>query len=360
MMQRLVAMALVGAAGAVGAQQNATIYGVVDTGVEYLTNANAAGDKLIRLPHLTGSVPSRVGFRGSEDLGGGLRAEFTLENGFAPDSGSLGQGNRLFGRQAWVGLSSSWGSLSFGRVYTMLLWANIGADLMGPNIYGLGSLDSYIPNTRSDNAVAYKGTFSGVTVGATYSFGRDVSSAGGPAATNCPGESAADSKACRQWSALIRYDSAAWGGALAIDRMNGGPTAAFGLNNSSLQDERMTGNAYVKFGDTKVAGGLIRRKNEGNATTPKSDLLYLAVSMPFAGSYVFDAQAMRLDFKNSSNDAQLIALRATKNFSKRTAAYVTAGFISNDGTAAISASSGGSIGAGMSQTGVMAGLRHAF
>lgn len=359
MMRRLVAIALVGAAGAAGAQQNATVYGLIDSGVEYLSNANAAGKSLVRLPHLTGTLPSRIGFRGSEDLGGGLRAEFTLESGFTPDGGLLGQGNRLFGRQAWVGLSSNLGLVSFGRVYTMLFRGTIGADILGPNIYGLGSLDAYIPNTRSDNSIAYRGTFGGVMIGGTYSFGRDVSSAGGPAATNCPGESAADKKACRQWSALLKYDSPAWGAAVAIDRMNGGPGAAFGLNNSSLKDERVTGNGYVKFGDVKLAGGLLRRKNEGSAT-PKSDLWFVAVSLPFAGSYVFDAQAMRLDIKNSSNDTQLIALRALKNLSRRTALYVTAGFASNDGTAAVSASSGGSVGPGMSQTGVMAGIRHAF
>lgn len=359
MRRRMMAALLIGAAGTAGAQQNVTVYGIVDTGVERLTNVNAGGGSLIRVPHLTGSVPSRFGLRGSEDLGGGLRAEFTLENGFAPDSGALGQGNRLFGRQAWVGLSSGWGAVSFGRVYTMTFWAHLASDILGPNIYGLGSLDSYLPNARSDNSIAYRGTFSGVTIGATYSLGRDVSNAGGPAATNCPGESATDSKACRQWSAMLKYDSAAWGAAVAVDRLNGGPGAAFGLTSSSLQDERVSGNGYVKFGDMKVAAGLLRRNNEANAT-PKSDLWYVAFSTPLAGSYVFDAQAMRLNVKSSANDTRLIALRATKNFSRRTAAYLTAGFASNDGTAAVSASSGGTVGPGMSQTGVMIGLRHAF
>ena len=51
------------------AQSNVTLYGLLDTGVEHVTNVGASGSGLTRLPLLTGSVPSRLGFRGSEDLG---------------------------------------------------------------------------------------------------------------------------------------------------------------------------------------------------------------------------------------------------------------------------------------------------
>ena len=56
------------------------------------------------------------------------------------------------------------------------------ADIIGPSQFALGSMDPYLPNARSDNAIGYRGKFGGVTVGATYSLGRDVSSAGGPGA----------------------------------------------------------------------------------------------------------------------------------------------------------------------------------
>jgi predicted porin len=75
--------ALAGAALAIGAsahaQSTVTIYGIADTGIERLTNVNAQGHSLVRMPNLTGLVPSRLGFRGNEDLGGGLNAFFNLE-----------------------------------------------------------------------------------------------------------------------------------------------------------------------------------------------------------------------------------------------------------------------------------------
>ena len=165
-----------------------TLFGIIDTGVEYVTDVGSAGQGLWRVPTQTGTVASRVGVRGSENLGGGLRAEFVIENGFAPDMGTAAQGGRLFGRQAWVGLSGPWGTVSLGRQYTMLFWSLLDADLLGPNMYSSGSLDSYIPNARADNAIAYRGKFGGLTLGATWSFGRDAVNAGpSPGGTNCAG-----------------------------------------------------------------------------------------------------------------------------------------------------------------------------
>src|SRR5450830_224496 len=158
------------------AQSQVTIYGIIDAGVVYTTNANAAGNSAFKMPSLTGSFPSRLGFKGAEDLGGGLEAIFVLEAGFAPDTGAMGQGNRLFGRQSLVGLkSNAWGQVMLGRQVNMTYIAMLKTDVMGPNIFAIGSIDSYLPNARSDNSIGYLGSFSNFTVGATYSFGRDTS-----------------------------------------------------------------------------------------------------------------------------------------------------------------------------------------
>lgn len=137
------------------AQSSVTLYGIIDTGVEFVSHANAAGDHVVRMPGVTGELPSRWGLRGTEDLGGGYQAVFTLESGFNVRGGDLGQGGRLFGRQAFVGLKGGFGTLAFGRQYTMTYLALQGADIIGPDIYGLGSFDAYVPNGRSDNAVTY-------------------------------------------------------------------------------------------------------------------------------------------------------------------------------------------------------------
>lgn len=197
------------ATGAVQAQ-SVSLYGIIDAGVESVSNVAPAGGRITRMPSNTGIVPSRLGMRGKEDLGAGLSAIYTLEMGFAPDTGASGQGGRLFGRQSFVGLSGDWGAVTLGRQWTMLFWSLLDSDIVGPTIYGLGSLDSYIPNARIDNSIAYKGKFSDVTVGATYSLGRDTVNAGpSPAGTNCPGESGTDSQACRAWSAMVKYDTKA-------------------------------------------------------------------------------------------------------------------------------------------------------
>lgn len=338
------------------AQSSVSLYGIVDLGVEHLTNVGANGNGLTRMPNLTGSVASRLGLRGAEDLGGGLRAVFNLEAGLGPDSGVLNQGGRMFGRQATVGLQSSWGTFTVGRQSTMLAWALVDGDTLGPGIYSSTSLDSYIAGARVDNSIGWQGTFSNLTLGATYSLGRD--------STNCGGESAVDSKDCREWSVLTKYDAPSWGTAFAVDKLWGGAGGTGGLASSALTDTRTVFNGYAKVGASKITAGLIRRNNQGSTTTPKSNLYWIGASYPVTSTFTLDGQIFRLDFKDSANRATLFAARGTYSLSKRTAVYGTVGRIGNDGTLAVSASAGTAAGgapaAGESQTGVMFGIRHAF
>jgi len=341
------------------AQATVTLYGLLDTGIEYLTNTNAAGDKLVRMPGLTGQFPSRWGFRGAEDLGGGMKAVFTLEGGFTTDAGSMGQANRLFGRQSWVGLQTSLGTVSFGRQYSMVYLSMFSSDLIGPNTYSMGSLNSYIPNARSDNTISYMGVFKGLTVGATYSLGRDTANTG-PAASNCPGENASDHNICKQWTAMLKYDTAAWGAALAYDVMHGGPGASGGLVRSALTDTHLHASGWAKFAAVKIGGGVVRRENDGTPLTPKSDLLYLGANYLLTTPLVVDAQLLKLDYKRSVDDTRLAVLRGTYSLSRNTAVYLMGGRVWNSGVAALSVSAGGTIAPGMAQTGVMTGLRHSF
>jgi predicted porin len=110
-----IALAVAGAfVGAAHAQSSVTLYGIADVNVQ-LIDPKVSGVKSttgVNSGHQSGS---RWGFRGSEDLGGGLKAVFTLENGFSVDTGTIGQGGRLFGRQAWVGLEGGFGTVALGR-----------------------------------------------------------------------------------------------------------------------------------------------------------------------------------------------------------------------------------------------------
>src|SRR5690606_1129817 len=120
----LAAALLAGFAGAAHAQSSVTLYGIVDVGVggNKLHDSAAGGDDA-RYGLMSGvQSGSRWGLRGSEDLGNGLRANFQLESGFDVANGRQGPGSqegRLFGRQAWGGLSGAWGEVRAGRQVTV-------------------------------------------------------------------------------------------------------------------------------------------------------------------------------------------------------------------------------------------------
>jgi len=100
-------------AGGTQAQSSVTLYGVIDNVIDV---SNQGGGTIKKLQS-GGAYGSRLGFTGSEDLGDGLAAVFTLEMGISTDTGVLQQGGRAFGRQAFVGLAGKWGSLTLGRQY---------------------------------------------------------------------------------------------------------------------------------------------------------------------------------------------------------------------------------------------------
>lgn len=349
------------AASSASAQTAVQIYGIVDSGIAHVTNVNSAGDSITKIPSLTSSFPSRIGFRGTEDLGNGLQAFFVLENGLAVDTGTQQQGGRMFGRQANVGIKGSWGTLTLGRQQNMTYISGLKTDVLGPHLFAIGSIDPYLPNARSDNAIGYMGSFNGVVVGATYSFGRDASAAGGPAATNCAGEVGGNSKACRQITGLIGYETRNWGLNASWDQLRGNTGAANGLTSSANTDVRRTVNGYLMVGPTKLGGGVIARETNANAATgfSESNLYYFGASHPF-GAFVLDAQIARRDTKRSNNDVDMLVARLTYALSKRTFVYSAVGRMDNDGASAVALDAGGTVGAGLTQNGVMVGLRHHF
>lgn len=366
------AAAALACAGAASAQapSSVTLYGIVDVGIEHLSKVGAGGG-LSRVPSTTSLVPSRWGLRGSEDLGGGLKALYTLEAGFAPDQGTAGQGGRAFGRQSWVGLGGSWGTVSLGRQYSMLFWSMLDSDVLGPAIYAMGSLDPYLPNARADNMLAWRGSFGGWALGAGYSLGRDAVNAGPSiVGTNCPGESAADSAACRQWSLYAKYDAPAWGLAAGYDRQNGRSLASAtdtvfgGMTSSSKHDTRLHVGGYVKLAGAKLGAGLLRRDNDGDATRPRSDIWYLGASYPVTSALVLEGQYLALRYRDVDGyNANMLAARAVYNLSRRTAVYAQVGHIRNGRFSTVSVSGGapGSATApGGAQTGFNAGIRHSF
>ncbi|SAL84476.1 outer membrane porin [Caballeronia arvi] len=157
------------------AQSSVTLYGVIDEGIDYVNNSG--GHSLWRMRDGTydGVYGSRWGLKGSEDLGGGLSAIFKLEAGFSTENGQSRQGGRLFGRQAYVGLSDARiGTVTLGRQYDsvvdFLQPLSASGQLGGPLIHS-GDIDNVDNSFRVDNAVKYASPkIGGLTFGGLYSF----------------------------------------------------------------------------------------------------------------------------------------------------------------------------------------------
>ncbi|SDX07984.1 Outer membrane protein (porin) [Collimonas sp. OK242] len=121
------------AAGAAHAQSSVAVYGVVDAGLVAVNKQNApsGGTGSVFALSSGGVSPSIFGFKGAEDLGGGLKANFDLEGHFFSNSGAGNQWGGLFGRQANVGLSNSYGTVTLGKQYSPAVLAFAATDPRG-------------------------------------------------------------------------------------------------------------------------------------------------------------------------------------------------------------------------------------
>lgn len=179
MRRKLLAAAVLGGFGmSTHAQSSIALYGIIDEGIDFANNVSGSKSYQLQSGYASGS---RWGFRGEEDLGGGMQAIFRLENGFNINNGKLGQGGLMFGRQAYVGLASrTYGTVTFGRQYDSLV------DYMAPTtangswageVFSHPYDDDNTENTfRLNNTIKYTSpVFAGLQFGGTYSFSNDTS-----------------------------------------------------------------------------------------------------------------------------------------------------------------------------------------
>src|SRR5512137_1852988 len=148
MKKSALALAVLGAfAGAASAQSSVTLFGVVDVNMRYVNNDSTAYSL-----SQDGMASSRLGFRGVEDLGGGMKASFWLEGALGPDTGTgtssygsgstTGPGGLMFRRRSTVSLSNQWGELRLGRDYTPTFWNWTVFDPFGTN--GVGAATNLV------------------------------------------------------------------------------------------------------------------------------------------------------------------------------------------------------------------------
>ncbi len=310
MKKSLLALAVMGSvAGIASAQSNVTIYGIVDVGLSHENNGAAAGN-VTRMDSgiLNGS---RLGFKGTEDLGGGMSAIFTLENGFAADTGALGQGGLLFGRQAWVGLSSGYGSLKLGRQKTVV-YDNSGVfDPFGDALAGDSARLFNYSGSRTNNVISY--AYEGAGFRGQLQYGL--------------GEVAGNTSANRMMALALGYKNGPIDVVLTHHRNND----ATGDNNGKTT---LLGGNY-DFGMVKAYAAYAWNKD----VTPSGVLSLgsdtrdglIGLTAPIGPSGTFIASYIRLWDKNVDNaDAKQAAIGYVHNLSKRTAVYASYAHLTND------------------------------
>ena len=342
MKKTLIALSVTAAlSGSAFAQTNVTIYGVADAGLAYSDNGAPNNSKTLGLNSGLQSG-SRIGFKGTEDLGGGLKAIFTLENGFSIDSGTLGQGGRLFGRQAFVGLSGGFGAVKLGRQYNPIRKS---LESIDPFAFGLaGNISNLFDahGERADNTINYStpnmGGFSGQLA---FSLG----------------EIAGSTSAGRQLGLSAEYAAGPVKVAFAHHDRNltgGTPVAPTGESRST-----MLGGTYdFKIVKAHAAYAVNKGDTAAGVTNIDSSDMMLGMSAPFGASTVMASYMRKSNDLTANADSNIWALGYTYSLSKRTNLYTSYARVSNDALATVGL--GGNAGAGRDPSTFNIGVRHKF
>jgi predicted porin len=281
------------------AQSSVTIYGILDTGVETARASNGVHSVVMMQ---TAHVPSRLGFRGVEDLGGGLRAGFVLEMGLGVDSGSILQGGRGFGRSSYVSIgSAAWGDLLFGQQLSVM--QNIAfydPDHFSPYSPALAMQLSNLEQTAQSNMITYQSpVFSGVSARVSYALGENAATAPNPGAPQVVG--AGTMKNSRE--AIVDYRGGGLSGALAYQ--DGGQH----LNTGGDATQRLAALAALyDFGQWELGGVYWTERNAlPNGRVPTTKLWTLGAVWKITPAVRLVAQAGR-----ATDNGRVYATGATK------------------------------------------------
>lgn len=336
------------------AQNNVTLYGIVDLGLRY-GNAATSNDNTLSVGSGQQRA-SRLGFRGTEDLGGGLSASFQLESGFNADDGTLGYGNRLFGRQSWVGLNGDFGSIRFGRQTTAIYDVLYTVDPFVINGtgnaqrvfgYGLGKTD---PLSRVDNSVTYNIRLqNGVGFSAGHAFGEKAASF----ASNSS-DFASVSYVDGRWNVRAAYQHSDGVDLGAVSTQLGALVNAAHLTSATVKVKSAIAGAVYDLGRVKLHGiyGDTRVGN-GGALAIRSYMAGVTVS---TGTGTVCASWNRNDIRNFRDAvSDQYGLDYTYPLSKRTFLYGAAGYTKNGDDVRLNSAKNG-----FSGREVEMGVRHTF
>jgi predicted porin len=324
MRRRLVVAVAAVAGGTFGAhlaqaQSSVELYGSVDGGLGYLHDVAAAdGSPVSSQVRFTNGLlhGNRWGLRGSEDLGGGSKAIFLLENGFDLGTGQFNQGGREFGRQAFMGLTSTtMGSLLLGRQYdpNVDLILPLTADAMFGKSFGTpGDIDNYDDTVRVSNSIKYVSPkYGGFTYEAMYGFGGVAGSTG----------------AGQTYGAGVVFERGPFAAAAAYYHANGGNTVVNGVrvwtSSSDSFFNSVINQGYASAESISISRvGMRYAKNALTVGVTYSNVQYAAdASSAFARTENFNVVTAFTEYKLTRAGVAVLGYIFTKSSGDASATY---------------------------------------
>ena len=318
------------AATASFAQSSVTLYGVFDTGFQS-NKLTVGSDSYKQTAAVQGGMSgNRIGFKGEEDLGGGMKANFTVELGLDPT-----EANSAFGdnnRQSFVGVSGGFGAVTIGRQYTVH-HSNQGAGDMLGNLNGqtgyLGSMDSLV---RASNAFVYTSpSFNGVTVSVEKALGETVTNA--DLAVGANSAAASSEKKNEAQGIRVSYVGGPLSVGYAYEELKNGSFAAVKFLGNTIADTVVGGLNFDKrkanslavaydFGVAKV--GLVSNSTKYDTVKWTNNSLSAAVPMGAATLFA-STSAGKIAEDGESLKLSAYQLGASYALSKRTNVYAFTG-----------------------------------
>lgn len=310
-MKKTMAAAILAAAGAGAfAQSGVTMFGVIDQAVTKGnggTAANQAGNGTNKAWIMKSSANNRLGFRGNEDLGGGLSAQFLLDHRFNADTGTSAP--IFWNGRSWVQLTSSTlGSVWMGRDYFVTFYVAVKSDPFGFDGVGSIGTDSFAGFLATDifrtaNTIGYKSPRigSGLTFQVTSSLGEGTTS--------------------RENGLLVEYRNGPVYVGTGYEKIEGGPAV---IDGNSLQNVAF----HYDFGFVKPMVYLAEGKTGGGKLTNSSFML--GALAPLGKSGTLKMVFSRLNKSGADNTIDKYGLGYNHSLSKRTTLYGDLGFAKED------------------------------
>ncbi|WBY03801.1 porin [Ramlibacter tataouinensis] len=375
MKKSLIALAVLAAAGTASAQSSVTLFGIVDATVQRVSNNG--GPSVTRLTN-SGYNSSRLGFRGTEDLGGGMSASFWLEVGLNNDDGTgaatnvnnqntanataaprAGTQGLTFNRRSTVSLAGGWGEVRLGRDYTPQFFNLTVFDPFGTNGVGttqtLSSIITGPTAVRASNSIGYflPGNLGGFYGQLQYYMGENANNV-------------ANKKDGTGWGGRVGYAAGPFNVALSLSRTDyaaatvAAASAAGGLGGAAGSNVKQNNiGGQWDFGMAKLMG---HYSWDSLGTTDAKGWLIGGLVPVGAGEIRASFSQYTVDNAAGADPrSRKFALGYVHNLSKRTALYTTYARVRNsNGAAAAVAGGAGAPVANGSSSGFDLGIRHSF